>query len=330
MLLLAILAAVPTDPAMGSIKTFADWAVACDNVRACEMTALAPDGGDWPDDGPRLASIERKAGPDGTFRVSIDAGDAKGDAVVAIDGQRVGAGRIAEGQVTLTGADAARLVTAAANGTALTLADARGKMIARVSLKGSSAALRFIDAEQGRAGGVTAAIARGPKPASAVPAPPAVPRIVRVKADGTAVPITAAMRAQMEKMVDCSSNYSDDNPAPEVETAALGGGATLALLPCGNGAYNFSSVAFIIRGSKVETADFDYLGDAELLTNAGWDPKKSELSTYSKGRGVGDCGESARYIWDGTSFRAIEVREMDECRGSINWLRIWHAEAVTR
>lgn len=328
MLLLAILAAAPTDPAMGSIKTFADWAVACDNVRVCEMTALAPDDGDWPDDGPRLASIERKAGPNGTFRVSIDAGDAKGDAVVAIDGQRVGAGRIAEGQVTLTGADAARLVTAAANGTALTIADAQGKLIARVSLKGSSAALRFIDAEQGRAGGVTAAIARGPKPASAVPAAPAVPRIVAVTPGGTAAVIGAGMRAQMEKMVDCSSNYSDDNPAPEVETAALGGGATLALLPCGNGAYNFSSVAFIVRGSKVETAEFDYLGDAELLTNAGWDEKSAELSTYSKGRGIGDCGESARYVWDGKSFRAIEVREMDECRGSINWLRIWHAEAV--
>lgn len=328
MLLLAILAAAPTDPAMGSIKTFADWAVACDNVRVCEMTALAPDDGDWPDDGPRLASIERKAGPNGTFRVSIDAGDAKGDAVVAIDGQRVGAGRIAEGQVTLTGTDAARLVTAAANGTALTIADAQGKLIARVSLKGSSAALRFIDAEQGRAGGVTAAIARGPKPASAVPAAPAVPRVVAVTPGGTAAVIGAGMRAQMEKMVDCSSNYSDDNPAPEVETAPLGGGATLALLPCINGAYNFSSVAFIVHGNKVETADFDYLGDPEMLTNAAWNPKTAELSTHSKSRGAGDCGESARYIWDGKSFRVIEVREMDECRGSSNWLRIWHAEAV--
>ncbi|MFY0010917.1 DUF1176 domain-containing protein, partial [Acinetobacter baumannii] len=47
-------------------------------------------------------------------------------------------------------------------------------------------------------------------------------------------------------------------------------------------------------------------------------------------RGVGDCGLGARYVWDGTRFRLIEMRMMDECRGSTNWLTVWRAEPVFR
>jgi hypothetical protein len=147
--------------------------------------------------------------------------------------------------------------------------------------------------------------------------------------------VGAALRKQMEKGSGCDEGASASDTAGEVQTFALGGGATLALLPCGSGAYNINSVPFVVRGGKAALADIDYSGDtsggeAPMLTNAWWDAKTSVLSTHAKGRGIGDCGESASYVWDGKGFRLIELRSMDACRGSINWLRTWKAEPVYR
>src|SRR5262249_33612075 len=108
----------------------------------------------------------------------------------------------------------------------------------------------------------------------------------------------------------------------------------------GAGAYNFSSKPVIARGTgKAATyvlAPFDFGpdwgGEADpepTLVNAGFDPKTASLSSYSKGRGPGDCGTSQQWVWDGSRFRLTEMREMSECRGSIEWMRTWTA-SVTR
>lgn len=326
MLTLALLL-LAADPAAGASQTYGDWAVACDNLRICEMTSLIGDEGDWPEDGPLAASISRAPGPQGGFEVSVDSAKATGSLALAIDGKTVAQGVPREGAVRFRGPDAARIVAALIEGTILTLADGT-KVITKVSLKGSSAALRFIDAGQGRAGTVTAAVAKGTKSAAGVPAGPAAPRIAALRGGGTPATVSAALRKQMQKDSGCD----EEADTAEVQTFALGGGATLALLPCGSGAYNINSVPFVVRGGKAAVADIDYSGDgsgeAAMLTNAWWDDKTSVLSTHAKGRGIGDCGESARYVWNGKGFRLIELRSMDACRGSINWLRTWKAEAV--
>ena len=66
------------------------------------------------------------------------------------------------------------------------------------------------------------------------------------------------------------------------------------------------------------------------LTNAGWDAKTAVLSSYDKGRGIGDCGAAQDYVWDGTMFRLVAARAMDECRGSVNWLTVWRAAPVAQ
>jgi hypothetical protein len=333
MLTFVLFAALQTAPAIGPIKSFGDWAVACDNLRHCETTSLIGDESDWPDNGPLTASIVREAGPAGGFTVTIDAGEKKGVVIVKVDGVVIARTIAAQSVATFGGEDAAKIVAAAAKGTKLVLEDAGGTAIATIPLLGSSAALRFIDDRQGRAGTTGAAIAKGTKPASSVPAAPAAPRIAALKGSGKAATVTAALRAQMEKAVDCSDAYDGGKP-PEIETTPLGGGGTLALLPCGNGAYNYNSIPFVIRGGKAVAAQLDY-GDSNdgkgfLLTNAGWDADQSRLGSYAKGRGLGDCGESAQYVWDGSRFRVVEVRSMNECRGSVNWLRIWYAEPILR
>jgi hypothetical protein len=107
------------------------------------------------------------------------------------------------------------------------------------------------------------------------------------------------------------------------------------LIPCGSGAYNFNSTAFIVAGGKGAPARFDTgpdgMGeDSPTLTNAQWDPKLSQLSQYDKARGLGDCGTSQEWVWDGTRFRLIRTAELSECRGAIDWPVTFRATPVWR
>ncbi|MBC9034238.1 DUF1176 domain-containing protein [Sphingomonas sp. JC676] len=336
MLLLALLAA---DPVTGPIKTFGDWAVACDNVHQCEMTSLLPgDGMSVEGSGydEISLSIARGPGPAGAFTVEVSINtQTKGAAALRIDGQTVANGVPANDTLRFVGADADRIVGAIGKGKEVALTGPGRNRIGRVSLAGSSAALRFIDAEQGRVGTVSAAIAKGSKPATAVPMVLPAPVVRFFKPSGTAVRVTPALKTAMVTASDCGEEY--EREVPKVEAYALGGGKTLALLPCGAGAYNYMSVPFVLAAGRPVFATFDSQpGMSEagakmpMLVNASWDPKTARLSSYSKGRGLGDCGSAEVYVWDGARFRLVEQRVMGECRGSVNWLTVWKAQAVAR
>lgn len=329
---LLVAAVLPLPP----VKAFGDWAVACDNARVCEMTSLTPEGDAVTDPNGSL-SVQRDPGPSGGFTVEMDADrDLSGSYRIAVDGKPLEAATARGISVTFTGPAAQRIVAAMLNGTRAELLDARGTAIVRISLAGSSAALRYVDAEQGRAGSVTAAAARGSRPPSVVPVPPALPTISYIRPGGAAAALPAGLRARLGKESKCDIAYEAGGPPrPEVERFALGGGQTLVLIPCGAGAYNYSTVGYVLSGGKATPAAYDhdpgfYEHGPPSLINAEWDPATARLTSYSKGRGLGDCGSSASYVWDGKRFRLVEARVMGECRGSINWLRVWYAHTVAR
>ncbi|WP_342249508.1 DUF1176 domain-containing protein [Sphingomonas sp. OTU376] len=329
MLLLALLLAVPA-PQDDPEKLYGDWVVACDNLHGCEMTSLQPGDQPVPEDDSAWdasMSLTRAAGPAGGFTVEVWAsGKLGGKVTLKIDDAALATALAKDESVIFTGADAARIAAAMPNGKALVVTGADGRVAARISLAGSSASLRHIDANQGRAGTVTAVVAKGSRPAGVVPAAPVAERVMGIRPAGAPAVVTKAMRAGMEKQSECGGLYDGADSVPEVETFALGGGKTLALLPCGAGAYNFSSVAFIVAGGKAVRAVFD--GGDGTLVNAGFG--NGRLSSYNKGRGVGDCGNAGVYVWDGRRFRLIEARSMCECRGSSNWLITYRATAVFR
>lgn len=329
MLLLALLLAAPAsqdDPE----KLYGDWVVACDNLHGCEMTSLYPGDQVLPEEDTAWdasMSLIRAAGPTGDLTIEVTAArKLGGKATLRIDDVAIATAAAKDDTVTFSGAGAAKIAAAMPNGKALALVDADGKVAARISLAGSSASLRHIDADQGRAGTVTAVVARGARPASTVPAAKPPEQIIAVRPSGTAASVSKAMRAAMEKQSECDGLYDGAETVPEVETFALGGGKTLALLPCGAGAYNYSSVVFVIAGGKAVRGELD--ASDGMLVNAGFG--NGVLSSYNKGRGVGDCGESQTYAWDGRRFRLTEARVMSECRGSTNWLTTYRATAVFR
>ena len=94
------------------------------------------------------------------------------------------------------------------------------------------------------------------------------------------------------------------------------------MLNCGAGAYNFSSGIYVGQRNAAgkwtfEPAKFDYgatgfSADSKipLLVNADWDAASQTISSYSKGRGLGDCGSSESRVWDGTMFRLTDATVM--------------------
>lgn len=341
-LLFAAQVATAPKPAPGPIKAFGAWVAACDNTRRCEMTSIWPEDS-LPDGSPyetTSVSIVREAGPAGGWSVEIQLPANGGNDSLRVTTER---GLDVRGKpnkdfLRFTGVDAVRIVAGMIDGADLRVGDETSVM-GMVSLKGSSAALRFIDAEQGRAGTVTAAVAKGARPASEVPGARPLPAIVVVKPGGAAAAFSPTMRKALDKSSECGAVYEGGTgELPAVEVHALGGGKTLVLLPCGSGAYNYSTEPYILSaGARPVLAKFDApVGFSAAddgkpsLVNAEFDAKTGRLSSYSKGRGLGDCGSAEEFVWDGAVFRLVEARSMPECRGSVNWLTTWRAAALAK
>ncbi|WP_212611900.1 DUF1176 domain-containing protein [Sphingomonas baiyangensis] len=308
-------------PRIGELRTFRDWTVGCDNIGNCKAVALAPedDAGNWP---AFLPSIERDAGTPGAMRIAF-AGESEIAApiVLRIDGAEVARGGTREGQ--FEGSEARRIAEAMANAQAAEIESAGQR--AQVSLAGVSAALRYIDAQQGRAGTGGAIVAKGGRIDNAAASP--MPVIRALAPSGTAETLDAAAITRLQEEAGCEIFEGAYQPDPQFH--ALGGGVTLALVPCGAGAYNAIHAAFVIERGATRAAPFDAVPNgfgedgAPTLINAGFED--GELAAFAKGRGLGDCGVIQRYVWDGTRFRIVEQSEMGECRGSTDYITTYRA-----
>jgi hypothetical protein len=332
MIVLALLAAAVAAPQPTQLRTFQDWTVGCDNGRACHAVALMPET--WPDDGLTM-SVRRGAEAGAQPVVTFELGADSNAAALSADGKRLAVRLVgADGETRVAPADTAIAIAALRTAGRLQLLGADGKALGTVSLKGASAALLYIDDQQGRLGTPTALVRPGPgAPAARAPRLPVVtaPPVSKAR---PAVLSAAALRALRSKH-GCS--IGEVGGPDEAESVALTAGESLLLLACGSGAYNVSFVPFVVRrGGRTEIAPFDHRPGwwAEegkpILVNAAWDKARGLLSSYSKGRGLGDCGTTSDYAWDGRAFRLVEQAEMDECRGSRDYITTWRARLVRR
>ena len=332
MIVLALLAAAatpqPTEP-----RTFQDWTVGCDNGRACHAVALVPEP--WPDD---ALTMSVRRGPDAGALpvVAFELGADSNAAAVVADGRRLAVRLVgSEGETRVAPADTAAAIGALRTAGELRLESADGKPLGTVSLKGASAALLYMDEQQRRVGTATALVRPGTRPLTA--APPALPVVVaRPLSSARPLTVSTATLRALRKKHGCTI---DEVGGPdEAETAAIGPSETLLLLACGSGAYNVSHVPFILRrghgGAQLAAFDVKPGWWAEegkpMLINAGWDKERGLLVSYSKGRGLGDCGTTSEYAWDGRAFRLVEQSDMEECRGSTDYITTWRTRLVRR
>jgi hypothetical protein len=340
MILALLLAAAPA-PELSTLKLFKDWTVGCDNVRSCQAVALLHDPA--AEDGLTM-SLARSAAAEAPVRIVVGpplgGSDEKSDvAALSVDGKRL-PGRLTpvEGGAVVDAAGTAALLAALRSGTRLQALDKDGKTLGTISLAGATAALLYIDDRQRRVGTVTALARPGARPAAAVPPPPAPPQIAVPAASAKpprrmALAVAAALRKKA-----CDSG--DPDTGWKAETYRLDAGHTLALVPdhCDSGAYNAASLLYVATdGGPWQPAAFDTRQDKDeegglrpLQYNVGWGAKTGLLEMFMKGRGLGDCGTRRTYAWDGTRFRLVFQAQMDECRGSIDWIPTWRARPVRR
>lgn len=313
-------------PIPADVKMFGAWAVACDNGATCTAVSMAPDDAAIAE---LSLAIERAPTADAPPSITIGTpGIQARHIALAIDGRTLATGTPDQNRrFTITGPVATTLAKALANGTALT-ARIDGKPVP-VVITGAAAALRYADAAQGRADTPTAIVAIGTKPMP--PVLSELPTIVVARRPNRAAsPPFATLVVAMRKYTGCAA---DDFGPVSSETVALDAATDLVLFSCGSGAYNTTFRPLIVRGEKFSDAPFDLApqfgepGAKPALVNAGYDPKTGRLTSYAKGRGIGDCGVGQDFVWDGTRFRLAEMRVLGECRGAITWPTVWRATA---
>ncbi|MFN3620635.1 DUF1176 domain-containing protein [Sphingorhabdus sp.] len=321
----------------GKVQIYKDWAVGCDNGLDCQAVALQDD---------KLVEqhlsvvVTRTAGASTSLIISISSNSLEpGRYLVRVDNKTLtrDVTKVLGQPIQVTDAAALNLARAMARGNTVRLLDDTGNELGKASLAGASAAFRYIDAQQSRAGVRNAIVAISGKPKTG--RRPALPVITarRIRPDNV-LPDTASLIA-----------LSDSNPcgaerfeSSEDTAFSLGIGGSgpqaLVLVTCGRGAYNVSSGIYTARRDKkgawtFEPTKFDYGATGftaesgiPILVNTRWDPAAQTISTYNKARGLGDCGSSASYVWDGQMFRMISASFMGECRGSSDWIPTWRAE----
>lgn len=317
-MLLALIAAPETE------KLFGNWAVNCDNVKRCEATALQTAGKD--SDQYRETRLSREPGPAGAVTIELWPEARTGGIIdVLIDGKLMATGMLRGDSVRLTGATAEGVARAMASGRELSLRSGR-QILARISLAGSSAMLRYIDAQQGRADGVTALVAKGKKSAATVPAAQPLPRITAIRPPkGTARPLDAATLKGLSDQGGCRAG--DLKPAYH----RLDARTVLAMVPCAAGPTNSQHRVFTVRDGKATPARFDRTPDGQdaapvvAITNYAW--SNGELVSSVKNN-AGDCGASRIWVWDGERFRMTLTNELGACWRSGLWLTSYRADAV--
>ncbi len=329
-LALTLSLAMPAQAQIGPIKTFRDWVAGCDNTKSCTALSLPAET----DDEIAFLRLDRPAGPDGvpTLALKLRAQKLKKNFTIALalDGQPFPAagqslqassvdGEVAE--VAIPAATAEALIAAARKATTLTASIESSTF--KVSLAGSVAAMLWIDERQGRLNTPSALIRKGTN--GTAPTAPPVPVIASRPAAGKplskaeAAALIKAMRTETNRREPDSCEDTPDGLSDADGAWALDGTLRLVAIACSRGAYNVSSQFWLVAGrdvAKARPAPFD--GDTSRtsseLVNADFDPKTGQISFYAKARGLGDCGSSGSYGWNGQRFAVLQWSEMSECR----------------
>jgi hypothetical protein len=329
LIMLAIFAATGSAAAapVQSYDGYKSWLVACDNTLSCVAKGFG--------EGEIRAElkIERDGGPNGNPIATLASEAVFAARDISLDGKPLGLD-MATWTRSTEDADATILTTDDLPAIQALVARLRSaKMLtlgrAEVPLDGLSAALLRMDDRQGRIDGTTALIRRGAKPTDSVPAPPVIPairerRVTAILSAGETDTLIAKVRTE-QRAVFAKEECEEEPGAMTAEAFALDARQALAFVPCIMGAYQGSSLAFIVprdgKPSRQLTLPAPYLGataedgSVSWFTEAGFDADSGTVSTAAKGRGMADCGMSASWIWDGAAFNLSSMTLQQNCGG---------------
>ena len=351
MLLVALVVLGAAAPSVPVYKELGDWVAACDNVRTCSTRAVPSDDSKSPaaataNDLADLGIwIRRDAGGEAPARLELSGEHLANSPSLSIDGQNqvgslpwVANKEGGDTVLALSGEAAQALLGQLRNGKVLTVTQ-DGRPVA-ISLTGLAATLLLFDDVQGRIDTVTALVRIGPKPATDVPPAPPLP-IVRPAPTPPPLrdpkAIAAAVRRAEAKVLqahDCGQDVADDDDAEPLDAKEA-----IVLLVCTRAAYQEASLVF--RAARDAPAQAKLVSvpprpgstsndrsDIQLV-GAAYDPERSVLSEFGKGRGLTDCGETGEWTFDGQNFQPSRFTSQDRCGGEAgDWPVVFRTRAA--
>ena len=195
--------------------------------------------------------------------------------------------------------------------------------VARFSLRGLSAALLWIDDTQNRLGSprtigaVKSAIAKENKPADNI----FTSGDTRILAPGKIPPAIAKLH-----FADGECDAIDRPPlsAFGFETVTIDKNKKLYLIPCFAAAYNVVYRIYLNSSNQDRprqllfadySSDLGWSGTRDIM-NITYDAETKTLSSFYKGRGLGDCGSTSIYRWKKYAFKMVEYRYWGKCDGT--------------
>ncbi len=218
-----------------------------------------------------------------------------------------------------------KLLPALIAGNKLLLQGIKGekKVSLEISLSGVIASLLYVDESQGREGRRDALYAKGDKRAQNV-----ITRVVELK---TQDDLPGSVEQIWAKSInECRSEEKDFIAEFGGLRINLDEDGSLFLLPCNfPGAYNmpYVAISFSISDKKSRAIAFPVIGNRgptnmDSAYNIEWNDKKSQLSAFFRGRGIGDCGLKQIWQWGDKSyyseFELLEERRKDDCDGKMD------------
>ncbi len=339
----AALTAAPFSSALaGAFKSFGKWEASCTNGRNCELRFFDTDNKAGAN-----AFVLRDIGPatpaalaiglpgdvfgedanDLTIAISIDGGveQSFGPDKLTYD-ENVSAWRLA-GDIATDG-----LIEALRKGKTIAVNAHAGGQTAKatIPLDGMAASLLFLDDTQNRVGHTDALVSKGDKPPS--PLPPVTD--IRAFAD-----IPSAIRSNFtNEDATCGGVDEDMLSALGGFTRRYGKTEALYVIPCGApGAYNVPFVAYYQLETMLEQVQFPVMAKqgpsvSPTSYNLDYDEKNDTMTSFFKGRGLGDCGSFYKWkISEGGAGRALVLlkqNDKDDCDGKYgdgpeSWPAAW-------
>ncbi|MCS3472710.1 hypothetical protein M2401_006475 [Pseudomonas sp. JUb42] len=312
-------------------KDIKNWVVVCDNTRHCTAISAEEDQ----EHAPLSLRIDRDAGPQGEVQLSIAMTGAATEQPL-LDGKPLkstlqkGGGDDADNWVA-SGPQAQALIDELRNGTRLSMTNKDDE--GSTSLDGFSASLLLVDAVQERVGTQGALLKRGNKPDSSVPPAPLAPQLAPF------IKARALSEAEQKRIGDAvlkatradwdADHDADENPSVTVD--ALNDSTVLVIIQTSCAAYNCSYALYQTSAANPEKAELldvdEFPGEDmadELTGYVEYDADTGVLSSHDKGRGIGDCGASQSWRYDGKGFRPRSFAMMSSCAGNPSpWPVMW-------
>ncbi|WP_206514395.1 DUF1176 domain-containing protein [Burkholderia cenocepacia] len=341
-------------------REFKSWSVVCDNGNRCIAESHADDIDDARTG--LILRVTRDAGPDAQPSLDVYASAPVDLRTARVDGRPFDAMPAQWHAVGDKSDDVARpfrirtndpatvaaWLAASRNAQLLSFGDPASAQTARTPLSGLNAALLLIDDTQGRVGTTTALLRPGNRPASSVPAAPALPpavvpapAVADLPAGGQRPLVDAVLAKFGDDIKQCAADVEDEMSAGDRRKAsravAISADEALVAIPCQTSSmYNHTDLWYRVRRTAPFTptamnfgenanAGLDSASFANELTEAGYDRTRATLSSKVRLRSAGDCGSTASWIFDGRRFLLSDIATHGTCNGLFDdqWPRLY-------